>query len=72
MRKRYLPLFIGAVPFVMLVFSLPFANRIEPIVLGLPFILFWIMLWIVLTPALLFLAYRIERRTTGPDDGEAS
>jgi len=70
MTRRFLPLLIGAVPFVMLVFALPLANRVEPIVLGLPFILFWIMLWIVLAPALLFLAYKIEKQASGSDDGE--
>ncbi len=70
MTRRLLPLLIGAVPFVMLVFALPLVNRVEPIVLGLPFILFWIMLWIILTPALLFLAFRIEKQTRGSDEEE--
>ncbi len=68
MTRRFWPLLIGGVPFVMLAFALPLANRIEPTVLGLPFILFWIMLWIVLSPALLFLAYRIEKRTSVSDE----
>jgi len=72
MSRRYLPLLIGAVPFLMLVFALPLANRVEPMILGLPFILFWIMFWIVLTPPLLFLAYRAERHINGSDDGEDS
>ncbi len=72
MTRRLWPLLVGAVPFVMLVFALPLANRIEPMVLGLPFILFWIMLWIVLSPALLFLAYWIEKRTGDSDEGEGS
>lgn len=70
MIRRWLPLLIGAVPFVMLVFALPLVNRVEPMVLGLPFILFWIMLWIVLSPPLLFLAYRIEKQTGASDEEE--
>ncbi len=70
MSRRWLPLLIGAVPFVMLVFALPLVNRVEPMVLGLPFILFWIMLWIVLSPPLLFLAYRIEKRIGASDEEE--
>jgi hypothetical protein len=66
MRKfSRLSLALGAVPFLMLVFALPLANRLKPRVLGFPFILFWILLWIVLTPVLLFAADRLERKRGG-------
>lgn len=55
-------LFIGAVPFITLVFALPFVNRVEPFILGIPFVLFWIIFWVALTPLLLFAAYRCEKR----------
>jgi len=60
-------LIFGAVPFLTLVFALPFVNRVEPFVLGLPFVLFWILLWVALTPVSLFLAYKIERIYNPPD-----
>ncbi|GAG17020.1 unnamed protein product, partial [marine sediment metagenome] len=47
-------LILGAIPFVTLVFALPLVNRIHPVVLGLPFLLFWILAWVILTPAILF------------------
>ena len=50
-------LMLGAIPFVTLVFMLPWANRIEPVILGLPFLLFWILGWVMLTPLILFAAY---------------
>jgi hypothetical protein len=53
---------LGVVPFLTLVLALPFVNRLRPIVLGLPFILFWILLWILLTPVLLFAVDRWEAR----------
>lgn len=31
-----------------------FANRVEPFVLGMPFLLFWIVLWVVLTSGMVF------------------
>ncbi len=62
-----LALIFGAVPFVTLVLSLPFVNRIEPFVLGLPFVLFWIALWVALTPLALFAAYRCEKKFNLPD-----
>ncbi len=63
-------LLLGAIPFITLVFALPLVNRIQPTVLGLPFLLFWILLWVLLTPLILFLAYRAEQRFNPPDEGE--
>jgi hypothetical protein len=40
----------------------PFVNRIEPVVLGMPFVLFWILAWVVLTPPILWTVGRLERR----------
>ncbi|MBN2246543.1 MAG: DUF3311 domain-containing protein [Candidatus Aminicenantes bacterium] len=67
-RKKY-ALMLGAIPFLMLVFALPLVNRIHPVIFGLPFILFWILAWVMLTPLILFFAYRLERKN-GSDDGE--
>ena len=49
-------LICGAVPFLALVAALPFVNRLWPVVFGLPFVLFWILVWVGLTPVFLFLA----------------
>ena len=61
---------LGSVPFLTLVLALPFVNRLRPVILGLPFILFWILFWILLTPVLLFAAYRFESRRRKPGDGD--
>jgi hypothetical protein len=63
LRRAYL---LGAVPFVTLVLALPLANRLRPTVFGLPFVLCWILLWVALTPLLLYLADRLERRDRPP------
>jgi 1-acyl-sn-glycerol-3-phosphate acyltransferase len=60
-------LLFGAVPFLTLVLALPFVNRVEPLVFGLPFVLFWILLWVALTPVALFLAYRVEKKYNPPE-----
>ncbi len=65
-----LALMLGAIPFLTLVFALPLVNRIHPIVLGLPFLLFWILLWVALTPLILFLAYLLERKYNPPEEGD--
>jgi hypothetical protein len=64
-------LLCASVPFITLAFALPFINRIEPFILGLPFILFWIVLWVALTPLALFAAYRCEKKFNAPEtEGE--
>jgi hypothetical protein len=35
-------------------------DRVQPLVLGLPFNLCWLIAWIVLTPLCMAVAYRIE------------
>jgi len=68
-RKRPLALLIGAIPFVGLVLALPLVNRIHPFVLGMPFLLAWIVGWVALSPILLWLAERLwnadNRRSRG-------
>lgn len=63
-------LFCGAVPFVALVAALPFVNRLRPVVLGLPFVLFWILGWVALTPVFLYLAERFLRKDKNGKDGK--
>jgi len=71
MNKRgpKLALLFAAIPFLTLVFALPLVNRLEPVILGLPFLLFWILLWVVLTPPLLFAAYLCEKKFNRGDEG---
>ncbi len=54
------------VPAVALVAGLPFVNRLEPVVLGLPFLLFWILGWVMVTPLFLAVAYVLSEPK---DDG---
>ena len=49
-------------PPIMLTAAIPFANRIEPRIFGMPFLLAWIALWMLLTPLCLYAIYRIEGR----------
>ncbi len=57
MRPVY---WLGVLPFVGLLGGIPFANRVEPFVLGMPFILFWIVLWVVLTAVIMAVIYRFD------------
>jgi hypothetical protein len=63
-------LILGAIPFITLVFALPLVNRVEPIILGLPFLLFWILSWVLMTPLILFIAYLLEQKFNSPEEGD--
>jgi len=64
-------LLLGSIPFITLVLALPLVNRIHPFIFGLPFLLFWIVGWVILTPFFLFLAYRLEKKFNPPEkEGE--
>ncbi|MFQ5721563.1 MAG: DUF3311 domain-containing protein [Candidatus Aminicenantales bacterium] len=65
-----LALILAAIPFITLVFALPLVNRIYPLVLGLPFILAWILGWVILTPPILWAAYLLEKKYNLPPEGE--
>ncbi len=51
---------LAALPALCMLGGVPFANRVEPFVLGLPFLLFWILLWVVLTSAIMGLIYALD------------
>jgi Protein of unknown function (DUF3311) len=62
-RRTRLSLAVAAIPVIALTFAVPFVNRDEPHVFGLPFILAWLIVWIVLTPPVMWVVHRfIEGR----------
>ena len=54
---RYLRFTLATLPFIGMLILIPAVNRDEPYVLGLPFLLFWIVLWVVLTAACMTVIY---------------
>jgi hypothetical protein len=70
MRAR-LSLAVAFVPALALVGGLPFVNRLEPVVLGLPFLLSWILAWVLATPIFLAAAYLLAGRDSGQGRSEA-
>jgi hypothetical protein len=53
---------MGLIPFIAMCFSVAAWDRVFPMVLGLPFNLFWLVLWLLLTPLCMWAAYRLETR----------
>jgi membrane protein required for beta-lactamase induction len=53
-------LLLALIPFVGVCFFVPLWDRIYPMVLGIPFNLFWLILWIVISPLCMWGAYQFE------------
>ncbi|HEY5426863.1 MAG TPA: DUF3311 domain-containing protein [Candidatus Tumulicola sp.] len=53
---------LAAIPIAALSVAVPLVNRVEPRVLGLPFVLFWIVAWVLLAPACIWTIGRLEKR----------
>ena len=51
---------LAFIPFLGVLGGIFFANRVEPYVIGLPFILFWIVAWVVLTSVLMTVIYMLD------------
>lgn len=59
---------LGVLPFIGMLGGIPFVNRVEPFVLGMPFVLFWIVLWVVLTSVIMAFLNNIDPATK--EDGQ--
>jgi hypothetical protein len=49
--------YLAVLPFLGILAGVPLLNRVEPLVLGMPLVLAWIVLWIVLTAAIMAIIY---------------
>jgi uncharacterized protein DUF3311 len=53
---------LTALPFAGVLIGIFFVNTVEPYVLGMPFAMFWLVLWVVLTAAIMALVGALDRR----------
>jgi hypothetical protein len=60
--RRWAPPALAAIPSIALSLAIPFVNRFEPSVGGAPFLLLWIIGWLLLVPLFLYAAYRLQLR----------
>ena len=51
---------LSALPFLGILVGIFFANSVTPYVLGVPFALFWVTLWVVLAAAIMAVVYRLD------------
>src|SRR6185437_15675382 len=50
------------IPTLGMLGGVPFANRVRPYVLGLPFLLAWIVVWVVITSLVMALIFVLDSR----------
>jgi len=62
-------LLLGLIPFAAMCFSVALWDRVDPMILGVPFNLAWLIGWIVLTPLCMWAAYRVESARAKKDGG---
>ena len=68
-KPPLLALLLGLIPFVAMCFSVALWDHINPMILGLPFNLAWLLCWIVLSTLCMWGAYRVESARDKKDGG---
>ncbi|MFM1651877.1 DUF3311 domain-containing protein [Brevibacillus sp. B_LB10_24] len=58
---------LALLPFIGILGCITLVNKVTPYVLGMPFLLFWIVLWTVLTSLIMFIVYRLDPANRGGD-----
>jgi hypothetical protein len=61
---------IAALPFLGILVGMFFANSVEPYVLGLPFAMFWVVMWVVVSAGLMAVVYRLDARDRARERGD--
>jgi len=59
---------LAALPFIGILLGVPFVNRTEPLVLGMPLVLAWIVMWVVLTSVIMGVVYLLDPANRGAAD----
>ncbi|MFI5238989.1 MAG: DUF3311 domain-containing protein, partial [Gemmatimonadales bacterium] len=49
---------VAVLPTLGMLGGLPFDNRVRPYVLGLPFLLAWIVAWVIMTSIIMAMIYK--------------
>jgi hypothetical protein len=51
---------LAVVPFIAMVIGPFFLNRVTPYVFGMPFLLAWLVAWILITPLIMAVIFRFD------------
>jgi uncharacterized protein DUF3311 len=61
---------LAGLPFVGILAGMFFVNSVEPYVLGLPFAMFWVVMWVVVSGGLMAIVYRLDTRDRARERGD--
>jgi Protein of unknown function (DUF3311) len=61
---------LAALPFLGILVGMFFANSVQPYVLGLPFAMFWVVMWVVLAAGIMAVVYRLDARDRSREEGD--
>jgi hypothetical protein len=59
---------LAALPFIGMLIGPVFLNRTQPLVFGMPLLLAWLVMWVVLTSAILAVIYAFDPANRGGDE----
>jgi len=64
---------LAALPFLGMLIGPIFLNRAQPLVLGMPLLLAWLVMWVVLTSAIMAVIYAFDpaNRENAGEGGES-
>jgi Protein of unknown function (DUF3311) len=57
---------LALIPFIAMCFSVSLWDRVRPMLLGVPFNIVWLTVWIVLSSLCMWCVYCIERAREAP------
>jgi Protein of unknown function (DUF3311) len=60
---------LAALPFLGMLIGPFFLNRVQPLVLGMPLLLAWLVMWVVLTSAIMAVIYAFDPANREDTDG---
>jgi hypothetical protein len=61
-RRRRAYHLLALLPAIGMLGGLPFANRVRPMVMGLPFLFAWLAAWVIATSAIMGLLLLLDER----------
>ena len=51
---------LAVIPFIGFLGGVPFVNKVNPYILGMPFFLFWIVMWVVITSGIMAIIFKLD------------
>lgn len=58
---------LAVLPFLGILIGVAFLNQVEPLVLGMPLVLAWLVFWIVLSAVIMAIIYACDPANRGAE-----